>query len=200
MPVFRPRRFSHESAPTDDAELVARVQAGDEQAFEAMFREHAGALLDFAYRCTGSADDAEDIVQAVFAKLWMAREHWAPRGPVVAYLMLATRNEHRDRVRHARVVEGHKAAVRHVTAQEGPPNAVGPDAELEAAETAAAIQAALRALASQRRAVCMLRWAHGLSYAEIAAKLDLAPKTVERHLTLAYKELREHIPHLPPLG
>ena len=120
-------------------------------------------------------------------------------GPVLPILMLATRNEHRDRVRHARIVEGHQTALRHMTAQGGPPNAIGADAELETAETAAAIQAALSALAPQRRAVCTLRWVRGLSYAEIAATLSLAPKTVERHLTLAYKELRERIPHLPPL-
>jgi RNA polymerase sigma-70 factor (family 1) len=200
MPVNLRRPFSSGPDPSGEQMLVGRVRAGDEAAFEVVFRDHASAMLDFAYRCTRSADEAEDIVQAVFAKLWIGRERWEVRGPLGAYLMLATRNEVRDRVRHARVVEQHQATGRHEIAQGGPLHAVGADAELEAAETAAAIHATLTALAPQRRAVCILRWAHGLSYAEIAAKLDLAPKTVERHLTLGYKELREHIPHLPPLG
>jgi DNA-directed RNA polymerase specialized sigma24 family protein len=60
--------------PARDVVLVERVRAGDEAAFELIFREHARALLDFAYRCTGSADDADDIVQTVFARLWAATD------------------------------------------------------------------------------------------------------------------------------
>jgi RNA polymerase sigma-70 factor (ECF subfamily) len=177
---------------TDEVALVERVRAGDEGAFEELFRQHAGRLLDFAFGYTGSKDDAEDIVQTVFTKLWMARERWELRGPLSAYLMLAVRNAVRDRSKHDRVVERHKPSVQH--------DAPAGDAVLDAKETAAAIHIALRALAPQRRAVCTLRWAYGLSYAEIAAKLNLAPKTVERHITLAYKELRNRIPDLPRLG
>jgi RNA polymerase sigma-70 factor, ECF subfamily len=176
--------------PGRDGALVERVRAGDEAAFELIFREHAHALLNFAFHYTGSADDAEDIVQTVFARVWIGRERWGVRGSLAAYLKLATRNLIRDRARHAQVVERHRAGVL-------PSVAAGPDAALDAAETAAAIQHAIESLAPQRRAVFMLRWAQGLSYAEIATKLRLAEKTVERHLTLAYKELRERISNLP---
>jgi RNA polymerase sigma-70 factor, ECF subfamily len=176
-----------------DAALVDRVRAGDEAAFETMFRQHAGRLLDFAYGYTGAKDDAEDVVQAVFAKLWLARERWELRGPLGAYLMLAVRNEVRDRAKHDGVVARHATRGRQAQAPSG-------DEEFEANETGAAIQVAIHALAPQRRAVCILRWAHGLSYAEIARALNLAPKTVERHLALAYKELRTKIPNLPRLG
>ena len=174
-------------------------RSGDAAAFEAIFRQYARGLLDFAYHCTGSADDADDAVQAVFARLWMSRERWEIRGSLSAYLMLATRNMVRDRIKHERVVER-----RRTTARRGPESAgavaVSSDEEFDAAETAVAIRLAIEALAPQRRAVCTLRWGYGLTYAEIAAKLNLAEKTVSRHLGLAYKELRQRIPHLPPLG
>lgn len=192
MPVFVPNP-SPLGDPARDAALAERVRAGDEAAFESIFREHARALLDFAYRCRGSADNAEDIVQTVFARLWMGREQWELRGSLAAYLRLATRNMIRDRAKHARVVEQHRSSVR-------PSVVAGSDEVLDAAETAAAIQQAIELLAPQRRAVCILRWAQGLSYAEIASTLNLAEKTVERHLTLGYKELRERIPTLPLLG
>lgn len=179
---------------------IARVRDGDEAAFESILREHAASLLTSAYGYTRSQDDAEDAVQSVFAKLWMARERLEVRGSLAAYLALAVRNEVRDRAKHRRVVERRRMAVAQTTTLEDRPAASQPLEELVAAETRAAIQVALAGLAPQRRAVCTLRWAYGLSYAEIAARLNLAPKTVERHLSLAYKQLRRLIPDLPRLG
>ncbi len=165
-----------------------------------IFQRYAHGLLDYAYGRIGSKDEAEDVVQVVFARLWMAHEQWEVRGTLGAYLTLATRNEIRDRAKHDRVVERCHSAISRAAAHGEQPQVAGCDDELEATETAAAIQVALGAFAPQRRAVCTLRWAHGLSYAEIAARMHLAPKTVERHLALAYKELRRRIPDLPTLG
>jgi len=199
MPDRVPYPSRQEPDQGSEVALVARVSAGDEAAFEALYREHAVALLDFAYACTGSKDEAEDVVQAVFVKVWIGRERWELRSSLRAYLLLATRNEFRDRVKHDRIVERRRTTVLRESARGMQPVMPACDATLEAAETAAAIKSAIDALAPQRRAVCLLRWAHGLSYGEIASKLDLAPKTVERHLALAFKELRRQVPHLPPL-
>lgn len=200
MLVFVPGPSPHEGDPIHDAALVEQVRAGDAAAFEAIFRQHARALLDFAYHCIGSVDDAEDVVQAVFARLWMARERWELRGSLAAYLMLATRNMVRDRIKHERIVERQRAGARRQVAQGGSGVAAGSDEAFDAEETAVAIRLAIETLAPQRRAVCTLRWCYGLTYAEIAAKLHLAEKTVSRHLGLAYKELRKRVPHLPSLG
>jgi RNA polymerase sigma-70 factor, ECF subfamily len=180
-----------------DAALVERVRSGDAAAFEAIFRQYARGLMDFAYHCTGSADDADDAVQAVFARLWMSRERWEIRGSLSGYLMLATRNMVRDRIKHERVVERQRTSARRAPDSAV---AVSSDEAFDAAETAVAIRLAIETLAPQRRAVCTLRWGYGLTYAEIAAKLNLAEKTVSRHLGLAYKELRQRIPYLPQLG
>jgi RNA polymerase sigma-70 factor (ECF subfamily) len=187
-------RLPETSASEDEHALVAQVRAGDEAAFESLFRRYAVRLLNLAYPLVGSKDDAEDVVQEVFAKLWMARERWELRGALIAYLMLATRNVIRDGAKHDRVVAGHRTTVLEHSQTDGSRATCGPDDELEARETAAAIQTAIAALAPQRRAVCTLRWTKGMSYAEIAKTLNLAPKTVERHLALAYKELCGRVP------
>lgn len=200
MLVLVPGPSPLEGDSIHDAALVERVRAGDASAFEAIFRQHVRALLDFAYHCTGSVDDAEDAVQAVFARLWMARERWELRGSLLAYLMLATRNMVRDRIKHERIVERQRAAAWREAAHGTPKVLASSDETFDAEETAVAIRLAIETLAPQRRAVCTLRWCYGLSYAEIAAKLNLAEKTVSRHLGLAYKELRRRIPDLPALG
>src|SRR5579872_6244917 len=100
------RRLDHETA------LAARIRAGDEEAFETVFRSNAVRLADFACAFLGSRDDAEDVVQAIFTRLWLTRRRLDPRAPLAAYLMLATRNEVRDRIKHNRVVARWQADVR----------------------------------------------------------------------------------------
>jgi RNA polymerase sigma-70 factor (ECF subfamily) len=67
----------------------------------------------------------------------------------------------------------------------------GPHEECEVAELQTAVEAAIARLPERCRLVFVLRWQHHLSYAEIAAALDIAPKTVETQLNRALKALRE---------
>ncbi len=183
--------------PVDEAEWVERVRNGDAAAFEGLFNQYAPGLAGYAYRLLGTQDGAEDIVQALFVDLWLHRERWQLRGSLAAYLYLAVRNRalncrRHDNVKERRVhvVTGARAAGEHTQ-----PSV---DEELDAAETGAAISAAIAALSPQRRTVCTLRWLHGLSRAEIAERLGLTEKTVENHLTDAYKKVWSRVPGLPP--
>jgi RNA polymerase sigma-70 factor (family 1) len=192
LPAPGTRGLDHETT------LAARIRAGDEEAFETVFRSHAVRLADFACAFLGSRDDAEDVVQAIFTRLWLTRDRLDPRAPLAAHLMLATRNEVRDRIKHNRVVARWQAEVRQHASDFGPAATPGCDDEFDARDTAAAICASVAGLPPQRRAACTLRWVHGLSYSEIATKLHIAPRTVERHLALAYKALRTHLPMIRP--
>ena len=55
---------------TADLELAARCRAGDADAFEEFYRRHAGRLFSLAFRMTGSAEDAEDLLQEVFLQAY----------------------------------------------------------------------------------------------------------------------------------
>jgi len=177
-----------------DLEIVARIRGGDIAAFETVFRVYWEQLYRFADRYLSSPDEAEEAVQVVFARIWRSREDLSVRGPLSAYLYLATRNACRDRVKYAAAT-----ASRHAQFAAERPRTVerdDADAALRASEIAATIERSLAELPEKRRAICELRFRHDLSYAEIAAQLGVSTKTVETQLARGVKRLRDRLRQL----
>ena len=174
-----------------DSEIVSRIRAGDIGAFEGVFRTYWEQLYRFANRYLSSPDEAEEAVQVVFARIWRSREDLSVRGPLAAYLYMATRNACRDRVKHAALTASRHARFAHTR-----PRTVerdDADAALRASEIAASIERSLAELPEKRRAICELRFRHDLSYAEIAARLGVSTKTVETQLARGVKRLRDRL-------
>ncbi len=181
-------RFTNEPE-TAAAELVwvDRIRAGDVDAFEALYRTYWQRLYAFAFRYVRSKEDAEEVVQDVFFRIWRGRADWVPAGAVRNYVYVAVRNAARDRLERAAVARrwgGHVGQVATVAAIQS---------ELEAAELVAAVQRALDELPPKRSAVCKLRLIDELSYAQIADRLGIREKTVETQLARGLKFLRERM-------
>jgi RNA polymerase sigma-70 factor (ECF subfamily) len=177
-----------------DQALVERVRAGDVAAFEQMFTEHSASLFAYAYRIIGSREDAEDIVQSVFRTVWERRADWQPTLSIRAYLLGSIRNTAFNIARHTRVVQ--RAEARLVMEDCAPGMSARPapiDAELEAADLAARIEAAAGQLAPRCRLVFLERWRHGWSIAETARQLGISPKTVEMQWSRAMAKIRERV-------
>ncbi|MBI1289870.1 sigma-70 family RNA polymerase sigma factor [bacterium] len=75
-----------QSFAMDEASLMKRVGGGDQQAFAILVREHEHWARTFATRILRDADEAEDIAQEVFLKLWVNAPKWQPRGSLRGYL------------------------------------------------------------------------------------------------------------------
>jgi len=177
--------FGDVSTDADERAWVDRVRAGDVGAFEALYRTYWQRLYAFAFRYVHSKEDAEEVAQEVFFRIWRRRAHWVPAGAVRNYLYLAVRNAARDRLE--RVAVARRWLVGQVeTAPEVQP-------ELEAAEFAATVERALAELPPKRSAVCKLRLIDGLSYTQIADRLGICEKTVETQLARGLKALRDQI-------
>jgi len=176
--------------------MVARVRDGDAATFEAIFRAHWEPLVRFALRYLRSADDAEDAVQTVFARIWRGRAVWRVPGGLVDYLYLAVRNASLDRLEHRAVVrrwrERRVEEIRRA-AIDDPGHAPEADALLSRAELDAAVERGLAELPPKRREICLLRLFHDLSYAQIAARLNISLKTVETQLARGLRELRGRV-------
>jgi RNA polymerase sigma-70 factor (ECF subfamily) len=155
---------------TAESHVMRRIRDGDLEAFELLYRTYFVSLWEFAYRYLHDTDAAQDVVQDVLVALWDRREALTGHERIPPYLYAAVRYRALDAVRHidtarrARTVIG--AAELAVTASA--------DAELVEAEANAAVERALAQLSDGPRRVLLLRWKHGLSFAEIAESLGIS--------------------------
>src|SRR5262249_48627005 len=144
-----------------------RAAAEEERLFEALFLEHYAPLCEFVDSYVRAPDVAEELVQAVFLRLWEAREAWAPTRGARAYLFAACRNQALDYLRPERIVARTVELAMDVDAG-GATRPVAADADLEASELAARLRAVVARLPERRRLVVILRWQHQLTNPEIA--------------------------------
>lgn len=179
----------------DDRELLARLRAGDQAAFDALFRAWYAPLVRQAERLVGARAAAEEIVQDALLELWRRRETLDPAGTAQAYLFQTVRNRAYNALRHARVAD---RAAPQLTVEATARPAPAPDAEVSTGELEAAIAEAVASLPPRCREVFTLSRANGLTYAEIAGALGVSVKAVEAQMGRALRTLRERLaPWLP---
>ncbi len=165
--------------------LFVRLAAGDEGAFDTIFRTWYSPLVRVATYLLHDPEVAEEVVQDVLLEVWRRRETLALEQEPRRYLMRATRNRALNHVRHQQVAA--RAAARDVPEES---HAAPAPAMLAAAELEVAIAQAVATLPHRCREVFELSRRHHMSYAQIADALDIAPKTVENQMGKALRILR----------
>ena len=188
--------------PVIDAPLIARIRAGDDAAFEQIFRQYYEGLWRFAFHQVGCAETAREIVQDVFFALWRKHAEWEVTSSIAGWLYGAVRHHslrHRrtertvtritDRAVWAAMGEhGHDAATDAVAVAMGMP-ARDAHTALEANEVNDAVARALATLPERRRLAMTLRWKHDLPAPEIARVLGTTPQAVRHLLQRAREEI-----------
>jgi len=177
-----------------DRDTLGRLARGEAGAFAALFRRYYDALCSFAQGLVESADDAEEVVSEVFARLWETRERLDVRVSLKSYLYAATRNVALNFLRRLGTEERTLGRASQVGALPGVLSPADDEAsDVQTRELREAVDAAIASLPPRRREIFLLHRLHGLTYAEIAAALDITPKTVENHIGLALKDLRNSL-------
>jgi RNA polymerase sigma factor (sigma-70 family) len=182
------------AGPGDDAAWAARLAARDAAALREVIAQHGGTLHRVAYRMTGDAHEAEDIVQEACLRLWNQAPTIAARHPLGSQAATALRlggwlqrvvvNLAIDRLRRTR----------RISPGEVPDNAdEAPlaDAQIEAGERDAQARALVLALPDRQRAAIVLTYYEELSNAEAAAAMDMNIKAFESLLHRARTALRQ---------
>jgi len=171
-----------------DQELVERLRGGNQDAFDAIFREHYSFLVGLVQSMLHDRAVAEEIAQDVMLELWRRRESIVLEATLRAYLFRAARNRALNYIRHERVVQ--RAAPYAADEPSAPPSA---EHALADAEIERAVHAALQELPPRCREVFELSRIHNLKYAEIARTLEISIKTVEAQMGKALRLLRESL-------
>lgn len=168
------------ASPTDEAELIERLRAGDDAAFETLVRTHTPRMLAVARRVAGSEADAEDAVQDAFVSVFKSIHSFHARSSLGTWLHRIVVNKALTRARktHARresSIEGLLPAFhegrhssqpepwRRVTSDGGP-----------SVEVIEALNAALSSLPEEFRAAVVLKDVEGLQSSEIALALGIS--------------------------
>jgi RNA polymerase sigma-70 factor (family 1) len=177
-----------------DSARIAAIRAGNEAAFEAVFREHYGRLCAVAARIVGCGETAEEVVQSVLLRVWRQREDLAITGTLAGYLYCAVRNGALMHLRRERLErrwqEQASAEGASPLMGERPPQ---PDEWTRSAELTTAIQYAIQQLPPRCQEAYVLRREKHLSYAEIAQLMGISTRTVEVQIGTALRALRKRL-------
>lgn len=180
--------------PGDDAAWAARLAERDPAALREMIARHGAALHRVAYRMTGDAHEAEDIVQEAMLRLWdhapaIAAKH--PVGSAAAarlrlggWLQRVATNLAIDRLRRARRLSGGEVP-------EEEDDAPLADAVIEAGERDNLARALVLGLPERQRAAIVLTYYEELPNAEAAEAMDMNIKAFESLLHRARAALRQ---------
>ena len=175
--------------PYRGPEWVERIRAGDEAAFEALFRALAPGLCALVTRYVGSRAVAEEIVQDLFLEVWTRRAELAIDRSIAGYLFTSARNRALNHAKRERRVVDLALVDR---AEQSDAAAPGEAELLDALE----LQDAIAQLPARCRLIFTLNRHQDLSYTEIATSLGLSVKTVETQIGRALKALRERLRHI----
>ncbi|MFE4551178.1 RNA polymerase sigma factor [Streptomyces sp. NPDC056785] len=182
----------------DEAAVIARVRAGEAEAYAQLVRAHTGIAIRAA-RALGAGADAEDVVQQAFLKAYCALGRFRDGSAFKPWLLAIVANETRNTVRTAvrqRTLAGREAAL--AEADPRIPESVDPAAAALGAERRAALLAALDQLSEEHRLVVTYRYLLEMDEPETAQALGWPRGTVKSRLNRALRKLGRLLPGFEP--
>jgi RNA polymerase sigma-70 factor (ECF subfamily) len=173
----------------DEHQLVESLRKGDLFAFDKLYAKYSKKLFCFARAYLQSKEDAEELVQEVFIKIWGKRETLNIELSFDAYLYTIAFNAIR---KHFRSKSREKKHIDRFS-ESCPVIYDGIYAEIEYNALRERADYAIAKLPLKRKYIYTLSRENGLSNNEIAQKLSISKKTVENQIHLSLKFIREHL-------
>ena len=180
------------------AGVVRRAVAGDAAAWEELVRGYNRRIYNLCYRFTGSPDEAEDLTQEVFIKMYRSLSSYdVERGAFVSWVTTLTRNllvDHFRKTRQERLTDSLDAAPQQdedapTPAEQLADEKAGPEQRLQSRQTQKVVQQALGKISPELREAVILRDLQDMDYKEIAAILKVPEGTVKSRINRGRTEL-----------
>lgn len=173
-----------------DAVLIVAVGRWRQEALAEAYRRHAGAVFALARRLLASREEAEEVVQDVFVRLWHSPDRFDPaRGSLRSYLLAMAHGRAIDRIRSdtSRRRREERDARRTAT------GAYDLEHEVVDLVNAEQVRAALAVLTEHEREAIQLAYFGGLTYSEVATMLQTPTGTVKGRMRSALTKLRREL-------
>jgi RNA polymerase sigma-70 factor, ECF subfamily len=178
--------------------LVRRCLAGDSAAWEELVQRHHRRIYNICYRFAGSADDAQDLTQDVFIKIYRTLNSFDPdRAAFMTWVTTVTRNllvDHFRKTKQDRLTDSLDAPPsEHEDAQplseQIKDQALTPDARAQSLEVSETVHKALQKLSPDLREAVILRDLQDMDYKDIATTLKVPEGTVKSRINRGRAEL-----------
>ncbi|HET7225304.1 MAG TPA: sigma-70 family RNA polymerase sigma factor [Candidatus Eisenbacteria bacterium] len=180
-----------------DGDLVRRCLAGDEQAYRELIARYRRQVYSLALRMVRVAEDAEDLTQETFVRMFRALERYDPARPFGAWLHTITARLAIDHIRRRRMrplpLQAHDADTGEERTIDIEDLGPGPDVLAVHAEEERAARDLIDTLPAHYRVVVAMRHQQDLSYEEIAEALHLPLGTVKARIHRARALLKERL-------
>jgi len=181
-----------------DEDLMLSYRAGDDDAFEILYRRYEKPLLNFLYRVVMNAAEAENLCQETFFKIILAKKKYVASAQFKTWLYHIAYNLYRDKLRRKThqstqslntLTLSHNEGITELQERISDPSS-DLDRHIEKNELVASVQNAIACLPETEHLVVILKEYQGLKVSEIADILNCPVGTVKSHNHRAHKKLR----------
>jgi RNA polymerase sigma-70 factor (ECF subfamily) len=169
--------------------MSSKDKVCDERVFSEIYQEHSRSVWNFIYFKTGDEEEANDLVQEAFIKLWNHCES-VPKEKARSFLYTVINNAFLNKVAHKKVV------LKYRIQQPRSVNKESPHFLLEEKEYMDKLTRAIDNLSEGQRITFLMNRVEGKKYREISEILQISVKAVEKRMSLALMALRKEIEEL----
>ena len=196
--VYSQRQERQELASLPDRDLAVRARGGDMLSFEALVTRKTPVVVSLARRIVGSVEDARDVAQMVFLRVWNELHRYDERFSLNTWLYRIATNLSIDFLRSARSRERAHGATLHLIREREESTAADATRTAEDAELARLFEAVSGRLSEKQKAVFVLKEMEDCDTRDIAEILGCGESTVRNHLFNARRILRREMARLYP--
>ncbi|MDN5214461.1 RNA polymerase sigma-70 factor [Fulvivirgaceae bacterium BMA12] len=171
----------------NEVKLLQGIKSGNASCYEEVFRRYYQPLCLFSLKYVKDPDEAEEIVQNMFVRIWQKRKELAIATSVKSYLYQSVRNACLNHLKHNNIkLDYQKNALATTSSASASDTLVALELEVKVRET-------LHKLPPERKKIFLMSRNEGLKYREIAEKLNISVKTVENQMSQALKFLKSEL-------
>ncbi len=173
-----------------DEKMVERCLQGDDAAWETVVNSYAKRIYNLSYRYTGRRDDAEDLTQEIFIRVYQNLKSFrADSGSFQSWIMKVGRNLIIDHYRRTRRFQQAAGTEEMEAMNLKDEKALNPQRSVEQSEASSFLSEGLQALSPELKEAIILRDLEGMAYLDIAGLLGIPEGTVKSRINRARLEL-----------